>query len=518
MNSSRAYGIRAESISGATLPHDRKRIEADLKCGHPETRLLFVTPELCAYVNFRKLLLTVHQQGQLARIAIDEAHCISEWGHDFRPAYKELAWLKKTLILPSVPIIALTATATKRVREDIFKYLKLAPLISHSQATPSTTRRGTHTLFFSTTTARPNIHYEVRHFNESYPHDDSGDDLFPNLLSWLKSVSSRRANLLKYHQTHHSPTSIPTPILAPITGIIYVSTRATATALATKLQSHSISATPYHAGLDARIRTSVQETFVSPPIAPTLEAATALQGSFNIIVATTAFGMGIDVPTVRFVLHVGMPKGLEQFVQESGRAGRDGKASASVIFYTREDRERAERRMMSDIHRERTGRGETGVPPSTQANAARCRLESFRAMVGYCEGVDRCRHEVIAEYFGDQVDAVTASQADGADGREKRCDFACDFCKEGETGLRKRMERGLRGNQDQEEMMGGFEQSQLDPDYVRLARGLRGVHAAEEDGGGGEEDDNDDEYEERQIQKSITMMPRDEYDYWSQVG
>src|SRR5271163_1439214 len=182
INAARALGIPTESISSNTPQSERNRIISDLKCGHPETRLLYVTPELCAMDHFRKLLNTIHSQGQLIRVAIDEAHCISEWGHDFRPAYKELSWLKTTLILPSVPIIALTATATPRVRNDIITCLRLAPPIPYSQIPESSSITvQPRTLFFSTTTARPNIHYEIRDFSEPSTRPPSGDDLFHHL-------------------------------------------------------------------------------------------------------------------------------------------------------------------------------------------------------------------------------------------------------------------------------------------------------------------------------------------------
>src|SRR5438874_3986956 len=275
INAARALGIPTESISSNTPKSERNRIVSDLKCGHPETRLLYVTPELCAMDHFRKLLNTIHTQGQLIRVAIDEAHCVSEWGHDFRPAYKELSWLKRTLILPSVPIIALTATATPRVRNDIVQCLGLNPLISPSQAAGAP---GKTTKFFSTTTARPNIHYEVRYFSESCPRHESGNDLVANLVSWLTAISTRRARLL---------ASACQPLdLTPICGIVYVSLRAEAENVACRLSTSSITAAAYHAGLDADTRSCVQTTFLHPPI-PSLESARTLAGSFNIIVATT---------------------------------------------------------------------------------------------------------------------------------------------------------------------------------------------------------------------------------------
>jgi RecQ family ATP-dependent DNA helicase len=427
INAARALGIRTESISSNIPQSERNRIVSDLKCGHPETRLLYVTPELCAMDHFRKLLNTIHTQGQLIRIAIDEAHCISEWGHDFRPAYKELSWLKKTLILPSVPIIALTATATPRVRNDIVKCLGLNPLISPTQTAGTP---GKATKFFSTTTARPNIHYEVRYFSESSPKDDSGDDLFANLVSWLTSISTRRVNLLVSLSASQSQPPTPSD-LTPICGIIYVPLRATAENLASRLSSSSITASAYHAGLEPATRAWIQTTFLHPPI-PSVEDACTLAGSFNIIVATTAFGMGIDAPGVRFVVHYGMPRGLESFVQESGRAGRDGKAASSVVLYTREERDRVRFRVAQDVTKELNKKAGGGGSPAQRAMAqaqARSKGESLEKAIDYCEETSKCRHEIISAYFGD--------------GEMPVCDFACDFCKEGAVGLKKRKERGL---------------------------------------------------------------------------
>ena len=434
IEAAQVLGIPTESISSNTPQSERNKIISDLKCGHPETRLLYVTPELCAMDHFRKLLNTIHTQGQLVRVAIDEAHCISEWGHDFRPAYKELSWLKRTLILPSVPIIALTATATPRVRDDIVKCLGLSPLISSTQTVGTAGTPGKTTRFFSTTTARPNIHYEVRYFSESSPRDESGDDVFANLVSWLTSISNRRARLLASLFSSQCQPTIPLDP-TPICGIIYVPLRATAENLASRLSSSSITAVAYHAGLEPATRASVQATFLQPPV-PSVEDACTLSGSFNIIVATTAFGMGIDAPGVRFVVHYGMPRGLESFVQESGRAGRDGKAASSVVLYTREERDRVRFRVGQDMAKElskkKAGVGNSGSPAEQRALAqarARSKGESLEKAIEYCEETGKCRHEIISTYFGD--------------GEMPRCDYACDFCKEGAVGLKKRMERGL---------------------------------------------------------------------------
>lgn len=149
----RAADIAAGSINGTTPYDERQRLLQDLATGHPLTRLLYVTPEQCATEGFRKHLRVVHEQQELARIAVDEAHCISEWGHDFRPSFKELRFFREKF--PDVPMICLTATATARVREDVISILKL----DQSKLK-----------VFTMTTSRKNLHYEVRYKSDEDDH------------------------------------------------------------------------------------------------------------------------------------------------------------------------------------------------------------------------------------------------------------------------------------------------------------------------------------------------------------
>lgn len=397
----RELGIAVESINGKTQWSEKVRIENDLLCGHPTTKLLYVTPELCAKDHFRKLILKIHRQGQLVRIAVDEAHCISEWGHDFRPTYKELVWLKTTLNCPSVPIMAVTATATPQVREDIFRFLGLD--IAKTKC-------------FSTSTARPNIHYEVQYFSESNP-ENGDDDIFPCLVSKLDFMHRRR--LMRRTQLSQQD---PLVVIGPISGIIYVPLRATADSLASRLSAAGIRASAYHAGLENEQRLKVQTTFVryataDPRLLP-MGNGESLTDSFNIICATTAFGMGIDVPAIRFVIHYGLPRGMESFTQESGRAGRDNKAASSIVLYTREDKERCEYRARTDAAKEKN------------QTKAQSRIQSLQSIIDFCENTTVCRHELVSRYFGDNGGSV-------------ECYFACDVCKEGPENLKKRKEKGL---------------------------------------------------------------------------
>ncbi|KIW71719.1 hypothetical protein PV04_03854 [Phialophora macrospora] len=401
VHAAKALGIAVEMINGRTGLTDRRRIESDLLCGHPETKLLYVTPELCALDRFRNIIMQIHRQGQLVRVAIDEAHCISEWGHDFRPAYKDLIWLKTSLNCPPVPMMAVTATATKQVRDDIFKFLGLD---------------NEKTKCFSTSTSRPNIHYEVQYLSDSNP-KSGDDDMFSYLSSKLDFMHRRRVALLRHLKQRDPSATVP-----PITGIVYVTMRATADNVASKLASASIRASAYHAGLDPDKREKIQRLFErhakADPRLLQVEDNESIAASFNIICATTAFGMGIDVSSIRFVIHYGLPKGMEAFAQESGRAGRDNKAASSIILYTREEATRCEYRVRCEAAKDK---GKAKMES---------RFESLKRIVEFCENTSTCRHELVSRYFGDKKEAA-------------ECYYACDVCKEGSVKLRQRKEKGL---------------------------------------------------------------------------
>lgn len=433
--------VAVATINGSTPLPERKFIMEDLFSGHPKTRLLYVTPELCQTESFRRNLQKIHAQGQLIRVAVDEAHCISEWGHDFRPAYKELSWFKKALTDPPVPISALTATATPRVRSDIINLLGLKP---------STLK------IFNTPSARPNIHYEVRYLQDSAWDPTTPEEFqVADVLSWLKSINDRRIARVG----PSAPASLP-----PISGIIYVSLRTISERLACWLSKseHNIHAVPYHAGLDAAERNIIQSMWTST--GPPRVSEDGKQPAFSIIVATNAFGMGIDNPHVRFVIHWSPPRSFEGFVQESGRAGRDGRAAASLVYYNTQERDRVLERLgrtTENAHKQFSTTKpsankaiKSGLPGKTTelTQSHQAKLDSFRKVIRYCETTTRCRHEMIKEYFGDFELEMMGSQAppsaagmphglmsDAA--RSSQCDFACDFCKEGREGLEKRKAR-----------------------------------------------------------------------------
>ncbi len=253
-------GVRAAYLNSSLSPKEQRSILTQLQEG--KIQLLYLAPERLAQPDFLAFLQTL----PINFFAIDEAHCISQWGHDFRPEYRQLHMLKSNF--PGIPIIALTATATERVKQDIIVQLNLdSPAI------------------YQASFNRPNLSYTVSE-------KSSG---FTQILSYI---------------SEHPDTS----------GIIYCQTRDKVDKLTKTLKQHGVDALPYHAGLTDEQRKNHQERFIRDDI--------------SVIVATVAFGMGIDKPNVRYVIHYGLPSNLEQYYQETGRAGRDGLPSECLLFYS----------------------------------------------------------------------------------------------------------------------------------------------------------------------------------------
>lgn len=383
-----AADINARSLNSNTPLPERDHILNDLRTGHPHTRLLYVSPEMCASDNFRSKLRVVYEQCELARIAIDEAHCISEWGHDFRKDFKRLSWFRESF--PDVPIMCLTATANSQIRKDVLSTLGL-------DADPDRLRT------FTMTASRPNLHFEIRYTR------DEDDRRLDDFLKWIRSVYQRRASGERKEEIdtlHQRADNVP--------GIIYTMSRGECENLAAQLRQEGIGAQPFHARLPKETKETTLARWVSN--AP----------GYDIIVATTAFGMGIDKENVRFVVHWRLPKSFEGYYQEAGRAGRDGNAAYCFLYYSREDRDRVSSMVMRD-HRPNNNNNNNNLGGSEVANFE-ARAKSLQALAEYCENTSACRHRLICKYFGE--------------GEVPKCDYACDWHKDS-NGLQRRFLKGL---------------------------------------------------------------------------
>jgi ATP-dependent DNA helicase RecQ len=306
-----AAGIPATFLN-STLPSDEARRRLRGLHGH-EYRLLYAAPERLMLPGFLEDL----RQWKVNLIAIDEAHCISEWGHDFRPEYRQLAQLREHF--PQVPLLALTATATTRVREDIVKLLRLREAAC-----------------FVASFNRPNLNYRV------------------------VAKAKPGAQVLEFLRRHPRES-----------GIIYCQSRNGAERLAQQLAQNGFAARPYHAGLTAAARNEHQELF--------------LRDEVRVMCATIAFGMGINKPNVRFVLHYDLPKNIEGYYQETGRAGRDGLPAECVLLFSAGDTVKQQRFIEEK--------------PAEEQQIAR---EQLRQIVHYAE-CGGCRRAELLRYFGEHL-------------------------------------------------------------------------------------------------------------------
>jgi ATP-dependent DNA helicase RecQ len=343
-----ACGVEAAMLTSLQGDAERREVLGALDEGR--LRLLFVSPERIAMDGF----LTRLESAGLEAIAVDEAHCISHWGHDFRPEYRQLGELRRRR--PDLPIMAFTATATPRVREDVAAALGLRDPV-----------------FLIGNFDRPNLTYRVR------PRGDLAQQVF--------------AVAEKY------------PRMA---GIVYCLRRKDVEDLARELARRGLSCLPYHAGLDADERKRVQEAFRSEAI--------------DVVVATVAFGMGIDRPDVRFVVHASLPKGVEQYSQETGRAGRDGVPAECVLFYGGSDYH-GWRGLIERSTREALEAGRGGS--SDELDAA---LERLGQMWSFANAAV-CRHRFLVEHFGQEWAGGKGPEpgAEPESPSSRGCG-ACDLC------------------------------------------------------------------------------------------
>ncbi|KAL4788349.1 hypothetical protein BJX76DRAFT_175470 [Aspergillus varians] len=338
--------IKAFLINGETSKEERQWIMSTLSGSSPERHieLLYITPEMISKSHaVTDRLEELNERQRLARLVIDEAHCVSQWGHDFRPDYKEIGKFRTRI--PGVPVMALTATATENVKVDVIHNLKMDGCEVFTQS-------------FN----RPNLTYELRRKGKHA-------ELLESIAETINTSYQNKS------------------------GIIYCLSRNTCEKVAKALrENHRIKAAHYHAGLKAEDRAQTQQKWQT--------------GETHVIVATIAFGMGIDKPDVRFVIHHSIPKSLEGYYQETGRAGRDGRRSGCYLYYGYPDVITMENMInknedASDVQKTR-------------------QLKMLRNVVQYCENKNDCRRVQILAYFSESF-------------QRQDCNSSCDNCKSGTT-------------------------------------------------------------------------------------
>lgn len=331
VDSIRSYSANdkiAHFLNSSLNKTQMKEVKDDISSGL--TKMLFIAPETLT----KDENIEFFQNSNISFVAVDEAHCISEWGHDFRPEYRRIRTMISS-IDENIPIIALTATATPKVQSDIVKNLELED----------------ENIFISSFN-RDNLFYEVRP-------KISKDQTIKEIVQFIKQIPNK-------------------------SGIIYVQARKTTEKIAEVLRVNGIKSAPYHAGLDAKTRSKVQDDF--------------LMENVDVIVATIAFGMGIDKPDVRFVIHYDIPKSIENYYQETGRGGRDGLPGKCLAFYSYKDIHKLEKFLRDKPAAER----ELGA-------------QLLDEVIGYSE-TSSCRRQYLLHYFGEEYS-------------ESACGDMCDNCK-----------------------------------------------------------------------------------------
>lgn len=322
-----AYDIPAVFLNSSLSKREYEEVKRS--CLRGEVKLLYVAPETLLTEHFQEFL----HQLKVSFVAVDEAHCISEWGHDFRPEYRRIRHALRDL--PQIPIIALTATATPRVQRDILENLEMLDAV-----------------VFRTSFNRPNLYYQI---------------------TPKRSQQATLKEIVQYIRSRPGQS-----------GIVYCHSRRRVEEVASTLQANGIRALPYHAGMDSHTRNRNQDAFLNEEV--------------QVIVATIAFGMGIDKPDVRFVIHYDVPKSIENYYQETGRAGRDGLPSDCILYYDYNDIIKLDRFLKDK--------------PASEREAIVFLLQE---MAYFCES-GQCRRKFLLQYFGETYET-------------DKCGGMCDNCR-----------------------------------------------------------------------------------------
>ncbi|KAI6044885.1 P-loop containing nucleoside triphosphate hydrolase protein [Pisolithus marmoratus] len=363
----REKGVAAVSLTSDTSKKDKAKIFTDLSSPRPKIRLLYTTPERLCTQDVTQLLAMVYKNGFLNRLVVDEAHCISEWGHDFREEYRKLGTFRDNF--PRVPVMALTATATDNVRDDIISSLKMIEDRLYTAIHPSN---------------RANLFYEIRY--------TSGEDSL-----------ARKADIFEFISTLYKRRG------SPSCGIIYCRLRQMCDELSHFLTAKGLKARPYHRGIKLL---ELDETLKG------WQAGGTEKGNIDVVCATVAFGMGIDKSDVRYIIHYDLPKSFEGYYQETGRAGRDGLPSRCVLYYSREDAWRVRSLLSRSRAKRQDAARVIGGPEPSQRTG-----DSFQGLADYAEDDTICRHVLICKYFGETIDTADKEMM------KSLCDKMCDICR-----------------------------------------------------------------------------------------
>lgn len=336
--------LTAETLNSTQSTSERDRVIADLKAKVSATKFLYITPEQAATDSFKRLMALLVKYRKIAYVAVDEAHCTSEWGHDFRKDYLKLGRLREEY--PEIPWIALTATAPPRVKKDLIQKLALKDVKS-----------------FQVTCFRDNLYYDIA---------------FKNLLSDdFIELKSHIDGLLRDYYVSGGDEKPLSDSEKPC-GIIYCRKKDTTESVARSLRKLGLKCAAFHSGLKKSEKEQIQNDFMA--------------GRCPVIIATVSFGMGIDKGPVRFVIHWDVPQSISSWYQESGRAGRDGKKSYCRVYYDRAEVKSIAFLLKQDVN--------SNDKNKDQVKIAKQSLEEFQRISDFCEST-QCRHKIFTDFFGD---------------------------------------------------------------------------------------------------------------------